>query len=798
VDTFGTANTNTSESIFPGKLREAGELPQQQGGQPLPGGGDASGNKGELLEIFWRGRWIIAASMVVAIGAAVLYLQSTTPLYSSSSSMYVAQSGPKIMNNDGISELGGDGQAMYYLATQTEVLKSSAILNLAADQLRTRHVRTFESSDSPVGVLKGGLSVELGKMNDIITVSFESPSPDDAAEAVNAIVDAYQKYNANARKSTAAEVLKILDNEFHDREQERDQKMQAMLDFRKANSDVQLDDRGDTATNVEVQQLTSINAALTSAQLSEAEAQANYELAKQDLADPVKLRQLIGAQAINNGVSGGAGSMTPEEAQLRATWNALQSQLDDLEMKLLPDHPDVKRVQRQLSRVEDQLNALGVNASRDRAVGMTAIEKSFAESYLGATEERWRLAKAKVDSLEDSFGKSYTAQHDRAIAGNNKAAAYQLLTADFNRAEALCNALDSRMKEIHISADGDSMTNVSVLEVGRPPISPSKPQKPKTVGIALLLGLSLGLGLAFLNGWMDQRFRSAEDVGNSLNLPILGAVPQITGREPINVRGQKSHLMPVSDFAEACRAIRTAIYFGMPDSQAKTLLVTSPLPGDGKSTAASNLAIVMAQAGQKTLVLDGDYRRPNQHRIFELQNAIGSTNVLAGTATLDQVIQHTSIKGVDLLPCGPAPSHPAELLNSQAFADLLQELGKRYDHVVVDSPPVMPVTDSRILGAVCDATIFVVRAEKSTRKVSVFARDVLQSVGTNILGVMINGLSRGRGYYDAGYYQYGYGGKSGYRNLKSESVDEEASESGVQTAVDSEPAATHDDDANRG
>ena len=288
MDTFGAGNT--SESLYPGKLREAGDLPP---GQPMPAGTDANANKGELLEIFWRGRWIIIAALVVAIGLAVLYLQSTTPLYTSSSSIYVAQSGPKIMSNDGISELGGNGQDAYYLATQTEVLKSSSILNIAADQLRTRQVKSFASSDSPVSVLKAGLSVELGKMNDIITVSFESPSPDDAAQAVNAIVDAYQKYSANSRKSTAAEVLKVLDNEFKDRETERDQKMQAMLDFRKENSDVQLDERGDTGTSVELQQLSGINTALTSAQLSEAEAHASYDLVKEYVGDPVKLRQLI-------------------------------------------------------------------------------------------------------------------------------------------------------------------------------------------------------------------------------------------------------------------------------------------------------------------------------------------------------------------------------------------------------------------------------------------------------------------------------------------------------------------------
>ncbi len=784
MDTFG--EVNTSESIYPSKPREASEA---QGQMPPSA---TEGSKGELLEIFWRGRWIILASVVVAVGAAVLYLQSTTPLYSSSSSIYVAQSTPKYLNNDGVSQNGP--QDAYYLATQVEIIKSSSILNIAADQLRSRHVRSFEMSDSPVSVLKGSLAVELGKMNDIITVSCESPSPEDAAQAVNAIVDAYQTYTAEARKSTTGEVLKILENEFQDREKERDQKMQAMLAYREQNSDVQLDEHGDNNQSVEVQQLSGINAALTAAQLSEAEDHASYLMAKTYVSDPVKLRQLMAAERLMSNPAAAfndsAQSINPEEAQLRAEWNALQAQLDDLRLRLLPDHPDVQRVQRQIARVEAQLGAMGATASR--GVGgrsMTPAEKSFADSYLGTAESRWRLSETKAQSLQESFGKSYDAQRARAIASNNKAAAYALLVADFHRAEDLCNALDSRMKELHIGQDSQLSMNISILEVGRPAIAPSKPQKPKTIGIALMLGLSLGLGLAFLNGWMDQRFRSAEDVGSSLNLPILGAVPQISGREAINVRGQKAHLQPVSDFAEACRAIRTAIYFGMPDSQAKTLLVTSPLPGDGKSTAASNLAIVMAQAGQKTLILDADFRRPNQHRIFEQENVIGCTNVLNGSATLQQAIKPTGIKGVDLLPCGPTPSHPAEILNSQAFADLLQELSKRYDHVVVDSPPVMPVTDARILGAVCDATVFVVRAEKSTRKVSVFARDVLQSVGTNILGVLINGLSRGRGYYDAGYYQYGYGG---HKSRSTPEKDAAGPVNGAEPAVEAEAAHNGD------
>lgn len=780
-------DSNSSDSIYPSRPRENPELGQQQ-----PSQAPAEANHGELLEVFWRGRWIIIAAVVVAIGAAVLYLQSTTPLYSSSSSIYVSQNLEKISNNGSAVQAPQDA---YYLATQVEVIKSSSILNIAADQLRVRDVRFFASSDSPVSLLKLGLTVELGKLNDIITVSFESPSPEDSAQAVNAIVDAYQTYMAEQRKSTAGELLKILEGEFREREQERNDKMQKLVDFRNENSDVNLNEQGGIQTNDGLATLSGINAALIAAQLEEAESHARYDQAKSYIADPLKLRQLMLAEQQPGSTL--LSNETPEEQQLRSFWNGLQSQLADLQVRLGTEHPDVIRVERQIARVEAQLKEMGATPSpADGGNGMTRSEKEFADSYVGAALERWKLSQAKVQALNDSFAKSYNAQRDKAVGANNKAATYQLLKEDFTRTDELCNQIDTRMKELHLN-DVTGPTNVSVLEVGKPSMIPSKPQRAKTIGIALMLGLGLGMGLAFLNGWMDQRFRSAEDVSSSLQLAILGALPQISGREAINVRGQKSHLQPVSDYAEACRAIRTAIYFGMHDSQDKTFLVTSPLPGDGKSTVASNLAVVMAQAGQKTLVLDADYRRPNQHRIFEQDNTIGSTNVLNGSATLDEAIRPTAIKGLDLLPCGPTPSHPAELLNSPAFADLLQELSKRYDHVVVDSPPVMPVTDARILGAVCDATVFVVRAEKSTRKVSVFARDVLQSVGTNILGVAINGLSRTRGYYDAGYYQYGYGGKgSGTRKGNAVPPVESASEPMLTPELGSDESAVAHEDSN--
>jgi capsular exopolysaccharide synthesis family protein len=247
-----------------------------------------------------------------------------------------------------------------------------------------------------------------------------------------------------------------------------------------------------------------------------------------------------------------------------------------------------------------------------------------------------------------------------------------------------------------------------------------------------------------------------------MQIPVLGVVPHIVGTRTPSQRGMQLHLDPMSDVAEAYRTIRTGVYFGTPGGAAKTILVTSPAPGDGKTTLASNLAVAMAQAGNRILLLDADFRKPMQHKIFNLPKGVGLSSVLAGTMTLEQAIQETVVPNLSVLPCGPIPANPSEILNSQSFADVLDQLVERYDHVILDSPPVLPVTDARILAASCDATILAIRAEKSTRKAATYARDTLTSVGARLLGVVVNDVPRRKGIYgyyysDSYLYQYGYG-----------------------------------------
>jgi capsular exopolysaccharide synthesis family protein len=272
--------------------------------------------------------------------------------------------------------------------------------------------------------------------------------------------------------------------------------------------------------------------------------------------------------------------------------------------------------------------------------------------------------------------------------------------------------------------------------------------------LASVLGLIVGGFLAYLRDKTDTRLRTAEEIQNIVGLQILGVVPRMPGRRTSVARAMAVHLDPRSEVAEAYRTIRTAVYFGPAGTRARTLLVTSPEAGDGKTTSASNLAIAIAQTGRSVLLLDADFRKPTQHKNMDVKDSVGLSSVLSGTETLDRAIQRTGVDGLDILPCGAIPGNPSEILNSQEFGELVDRLALKYDHIIFDSPPVNLVTDARILGAVCDATVLVLRAEKSTRKAAEHARNALLSVGAKLIGAVVNGASRGKGYetYGGSYY----------------------------------------------
>ncbi|MHC4109456.1 MAG: GumC family protein [Planctomycetota bacterium] len=692
-----------------------------------------------LVQIIWRRRWIVFLSTVVVLAAAFVYIVKATPIYTSTSRIYVEQSGPKI-----ISETEGVmTQSKNYLYTQAELLKSTPVLSSALEKSGIRGLKIFQEIDNLIVFLKKkGLKVSVGKKDDIISVSSNSPVPVEAAKLINAIVDSYVTYHASRKRSTSAEVLKILQSEKTKRGKELTEKLKAMMDFKRENIAIALENQ---SGNIILKRLERLSEALTLAQLATIDAESAYETAKSMVSDPVGLKQLVEAEMSNRVYSSAAN----ERSRLRQDLNKLQLQLSDRSRQVTPDHPSIQALRDDVEKVKNQI---------------AEMDRKFAEAELLLAKQHYLAAKEK----EAQISKYFEEQRQESLTLNDQVAQYTILQSEWEQTKKLCDILDDRIKELNVTEDVGAL-NISILEVARPADKPSEPQKARIMAMALVLALMLGGGLALLRDWMDQRLRSAEEISAILGVPVLGVVPSMSKRKSIAARGQKVHLDSNSNAAEAYRTIRTSVFFGVPKGEAKTVLITSPGPGDGKTTLVSNLAIAMAQAGQKVLILDADFRKPMQHRIFDIDRDKGLAGLLAGATTLKEAIQPTQIKGLEVLPCGPDVPNPSEILNSDTFAKILETLStNKYDRIIIDSPPVMPVTDAQILAAICDITLLILRAEKTTRKFSQQARDGLLSVGAHILGAVVNDVSRKNGHYGyySGYGYYGYGRRKKERPIE--------------------------------
>jgi capsular exopolysaccharide synthesis family protein len=731
-------------------------LPEQQP-DSMQGGDFFEGFSESLFEIAWRRRWTILVTVVLALAGAVVYLQKATPLYESTSRIYVEQSTPRIFRD---SDEGMLSRSTNYLYTQAELLESTPILSDALKTGQIDRLKSFQNVSSPIAALRRRMETVVGKKDELISVSFMSPYPEEAAHVVNSVVDAYVTFHSRRKRNTSGDLLKILTEEKTKRDAELDTKLQAMMGFKQKSEGLAFGT--DQDNNVILRKLERLSTALTDAQLATVDSNSFYEVARKMENDPAGLRQFVEAQRARSVYI----STANEVSSLRSEAKRLQRERADCLHHLQSGAPAIAALDAEIAQIEKQIGDL---------------DGDFAKSHLTVAEQEYLAARER----EQELAKYFEEQRQQAIVLNNQVAQYTILQSEYEQTKKLCDLLDDRIKELSVIEETGAL-NLTVLETAEPALEPSEPQKPKAMAMALGLGLFAGVGLALLREWKDQRLRSAEEISALLNLPVLGAVPAMQGTKTHGQnRGQRVLANPDSRESEAFRTLRTAVFFGVPRDEARSIVITSPAPGEGKSTVISNLAIAMAQAGQKVLVVDADFRRPTQHKIFQLdRQAHGLSAVLAGQMSLDEAIKPSGVPNLDVLTCGPDVPNPAEIIGSQGFSQVIEQLTARYDRVLIDSPPVAAVTDPLILAALCDVTILVVRAEKSMRRVSMQARDSLSSVSARLLGVVVNDvpLKSGRyGYYGGyGYKYYGhYGNGKQKKHRSSTAVAVEAREMAV-------------------
>ena len=703
---------------------ELKRLPADRGAVADPGV-DTSGAP-PLVSVLWGRRWAFALTVLACLLAAGCYLLFATRVYRATATVFVQQNAPRAFSDSA----GYAAPSDTFLQSQADVIQSTPVLSRVVGDAQYRSLRTFaDVTGDPVTWLRKGnrLSVDVVKRSDVIGVSVESPYPSEAAVLADAVVKAYIVEQSQRAREVGREMVRVLQKERDQIRQKRDAAVQEML---KAQKEGGIPTFRDGKGNLILNRLDALSTALSATEVEIVDLRARQDTILDALESPKAMRTYVeGLQFKGRDVG------DREYDDLRNQLSQYTAQLAALAGIQGPNHPRSRTIQSMIDSVKTQI--------ADK-------EKSIADSQLADVTARLAAAEQKEGDLR----KALESQRNKALDLSPGAATYARLESEAQELGRRGELLDTRIAELTVNAVDAGPFNVRVLQPALVPEKPVKPNKALTLAAALLVGCVLGIGFATLREYQDARFRSPEEIPSLLGVPLVGVVPRISRRlSPVD-RGQVLRLDSRSPVAEAYRSIRTSLDLGDARS-AKTILVASPTPGDGKSTTAGNLAIAFAQAGDRTLLLDCDLREPVQHLIFETEGAAGMSTVMPGETKLRDSILRTRVQNLYLLPCGPVPRTPAEMLASDRFKHLLRILCEAFDRIVIDSPSLEEVTDGRILAAAADVTVLVLRIDQTMRRSGALAVMGLEEVGANVLGAIANDVPSVAAYrLDVGAWQY--------------------------------------------
>jgi polysaccharide biosynthesis transport protein len=670
--------------------------------------GGAAHGSAPLLLVLWRRRMSVMTVVAACLCVAATYLVFATRIYSATAKVRIEQNGPHVYSDP----QGFRGESESFLQTQADSMLATSVLSRALDIVQYHSLKTFAKvTGDPVVWLResGALKVDAGRKSDVVTIAMESPYGQEAAQIADAVAGAFLAEQSQEQRTTGSEMVGVLKDRRVALQKEREEALAGMLAFQRTHGELMRTDKANTA----VEHASATDTSLQQAEVATVQAKSKRDSIENALKDPKAISAFVEGQQIQ--AKEGADK---ELDNLRTMLNGYQLEMSKSIAVQGPGNRHVQALQTVIDSLKKQL------ADKERAI---------AEGELAAANSAFLAAQQQEQELRAALQKQTSAAADISSDANS----YAQLDDQAKSLLKQIELIDSRITEISVNNISSPPLNITLMEQARPTPKPVKPNKVLIMAAALMLGWLLGVGLAMMREWQDVRLRTPEEVLALLGTPIIATVPRINTRLSSVARGQIVRLDARSAVAEAYRSIRTSLHLGA-GAGGKTILVCSPTPGDGKSTTASNLALAFAQTGERTLLLDCDLREPVQHLIFEADGSIGVSSVMAGEVKLQEAIVRTRTEGLFVLPAGALPGNPSEMLASKRFKRLMAALAGAFDRIVIDSPPLLAATDARVLAASADATVMVVRMEKTSRQFAASALDGLESVGANVLGTIAN------------------------------------------------------------
>jgi succinoglycan biosynthesis transport protein ExoP len=729
---------------------EAGRVHLQGAPQDVDSGSSLSfADVGRMLV---RHKWFIIICVAIGTIISLLYIRSAVPIYLASGNIRID---PSRASSLGFADLAGGGGWSDPVPTEIAILKSDAVAIDTLDLLTDEQFRQFSGGDKKaLGIPLGATSLSpaqeglLGQFKSemdaaqvpttqLVSVSFRHPNPKIAALMVNIAIDAYLKQSFDDRYGSVKEVRKWLDSEMLALKDRATDAQKRLVDFQEKNgilgsvtgttgagAGAGAGGGGDTKDEA-TDRLGFLNSRLATAQGDRIVKEAQLRAA--NTGNPTVLASLYPTVSVSS---------------LQAEQSRLSAQYAQMSTKFAPNYPPLIDLRTQMAKVD------------------AALSKAITEAKTRANAEYTAAA-----NIENMLQAQYNEESTKAFAINRKQAEYSALRAESASSRDLFNTLTYKLQQASIDA---SLSGINTMRVdaARAPLFPIEPKKGVILSFGIFLGLFAGIGAAFLVEATSDKVQGVEQVESTLHYHVLATIPHIS-QAKMSASGEAeaaagSHFMliaysePQSREAEAYRNIRNAVLLSAGKKEKKTVLITSTIPGEGKSSTAANYAIVLAQKGSRVLVVDSDLRRPTLHKLFGCSNESGLSDILLGESSRDTFKQPLAeLKNLSLLTAGKPVPLPSEALGSERFYSLLQDWEESFDYIVIDSAPLLIVSDSHPLASWVDLLILITRYNVTPISGLKRIRAVLSRTNASVAGVVVNDVSASAtGYYGGYGYEY--------------------------------------------
>ena len=614
---------------------------------------------------------------------------------------------------------GAFGYDPYFIQTQFEIIQSEVVLGkvIEALDLNTLWGKKYQNGEKlkttdAIAMLKGRMSLRPVRNTSLIEILVYSEDRDEAARIANSVADTYREHRMQERTRLSQGGIEVLEARYQEQLTKITAAEKEVEDLRDQLQISDIDAEGTApAASLEAETLRRYQAELIQASVPLAQLEVQFKILKALPREELKHVLPRTRQDVN---------LTELLSQL----NMAEQQLVVYRNDFSTNHPDVIKVQDRVTDLRERVdeNVRGI---------MTALETQLAAS------------KAAVDKLQQSVDDAKKLDIKKSEDSRpyyNKKRALESLRM-FER------ILGTKLAAERIDLTIPRTSMVEVVDRAQPGLKPVRPKKAFNIALGIIIGLVVGVGLAFFIEYLDTSVKTIDDVERTLQTPVLGVIPQNVGY--LFEEGSES------PHAEAYRVLRTNLLFSRKDDKLNSVAVVSAGAGEGKSTTVMNLATTFAQSGQRVVVVDSDLRRPTLHKMLGVTNNLGLTNYLLKQNTLEEVIQTTNVPTLDFLASGKLPSSSMGILSSGPMKELINDLKQRYDFVFFDSPPIMGVSDASILASEVDVTLQVIQYRRYPQPMNIRAKQLIEKVGGNLVGIVLNNINMSQDesyYYYSGYY----------------------------------------------